>query len=87
MNRLTIILLLILIPALQEKADYRSARKKMVLSQIITRGVKDPSTLAAMRFVPRHKFVPDYLEDNAYKDSPLPIGFGQTISQPYTLPL
>ncbi len=55
----------------------------MVDSQIVTRGVSNPLVLRAMRAVPRHEFVtPDYL-DQAYDDHPLPIGHGQTISQPY----
>jgi protein-L-isoaspartate(D-aspartate) O-methyltransferase len=59
----------------------------MVAGQIEARGVSDPATLAAMRAVPRHAFVPaDYL-DQAYADHPLPIGFGQTISQPYIVAL
>ncbi|MBK5257475.1 MAG: protein-L-isoaspartate(D-aspartate) O-methyltransferase [Vicinamibacteria bacterium] len=55
----------------------------MVASQIITRGVRDPKTLAAMRAVPRHLFVPARLAGEAHADRPLPIGYGQTISQPY----
>jgi protein-L-isoaspartate(D-aspartate) O-methyltransferase len=55
----------------------------MVESTIAARGVKDPDVLRAMRTVPRHEFVPqDYL-NQAYADHPLPIGYGQTISQPY----
>jgi protein-L-isoaspartate(D-aspartate) O-methyltransferase len=57
-------------------------REAMVKEQIITRGVKDPTTLAAMRTVPRHLFVPASLAPRAYQDRPLPIGYGQTISQP-----
>ncbi len=55
----------------------------MVNSQIKARGIQDPFTIAAMRTVPRHKFVPKNLMVDAYLDSPLPIGYGQTISQPY----
>jgi protein-L-isoaspartate(D-aspartate) O-methyltransferase len=55
----------------------------MVSSQIRARGVTDPATLAAMRTVPRHLFVPGDKVAYAYDDNPLPIGFGQTISQPY----
>ncbi len=55
----------------------------MVDEQIIPRDVSDPTVLQAMRRVPRHEFVlPEYL-DQAYQDHPLPIGYGQTISQPY----
>ncbi|HEX9970587.1 MAG TPA: protein-L-isoaspartate(D-aspartate) O-methyltransferase [bacterium] len=62
---------------------YTQRRHKMVKEQIEARGVRDNLVLEAMRTVPRHFFVPDYLLDQAYIDSPLPIGEGQTISQPY----
>lgn len=55
----------------------------MVDQQIAARGVSDPATLEAMRTVPRHEFLPLRLRDEAYMDYPLPIGHGQTISQPY----
>jgi protein-L-isoaspartate(D-aspartate) O-methyltransferase len=55
----------------------------MVKHQIAARGVRDPRVLEAMARVPRHHFVPESLADRAYDDSPLPIGEGQTISQPY----
>jgi protein-L-isoaspartate(D-aspartate) O-methyltransferase len=55
----------------------------MVDEQIAGRGVSDPRVLAAMRDVPRHRFVPSALLSRAYDDSPLPIGYGQTISQPF----
>lgn len=58
-------------------------RIQMVRSQIEMRGVRDTLTLRAMRTVPRHRFVPRDQVRNAYADSPLPIGYGQTISQPY----
>lgn len=58
-------------------------RERMVVEQIESRGVGDPRVLAAMRSVPRHAFVPPELAADAYEDYPLPIGFGQTISQPY----
>ena len=58
-------------------------REEMVKDQIEARGVKDPLALAAMRKVPRHVFVPEKLWSQAYDDHPLPIGFDQTISQPY----
>jgi len=58
-------------------------RKRMVDIQIAARGVKDERVLAAMRDIPRHLFVPGAYRDAAYNDSPLPIGKGQTISQPY----
>ncbi len=55
----------------------------MVRYQIEDRNVRDPGVLAAMRTVPRHEFVPERYQDQAYDDHPLPIGLGQTISQPY----
>ncbi|HEX5652184.1 MAG TPA: protein-L-isoaspartate(D-aspartate) O-methyltransferase [Chitinophagaceae bacterium] len=63
--------------------DYSKAREAMVRTQIEARGVKDPATLAAMRKVQRHKFVGPAQVTDAYDDNPLPIGYGQTISQPY----
>lgn len=58
-------------------------RITMVDSQIEMRGITDPNVLEAMRTVPRHRFVPDDNRDVAYGDHPLPIGYGQTISQPF----
>jgi protein-L-isoaspartate(D-aspartate) O-methyltransferase len=55
----------------------------MVRTQLEERGIRDPSVLAAMREVPRHEFVAESLQHDAYEDHPLPIGAGQTISQPY----
>lgn len=63
--------------------DYLKAREKMVKEQIINRGIKDPRVIAAMEQVPRHLFVPETLHGQAYGDSALPIGEGQTISQPF----
>ena len=62
-------------------------RNLMVEEQIAARGVKDTRVLAAMRKVPRHLFVPENLIPEAYDDTPLPIGYGQTISQPYIVAL
>jgi protein-L-isoaspartate(D-aspartate) O-methyltransferase len=62
-------------------------RRAMVENQIERRGVNDPVVLKAMEEVPRHRFVPDHLRSSAYRDSPLPIGYGQTISQPYIVAL
>lgn len=59
------------------------ARRRMVDQQIAARGVSDPRVLDAMRAVPRHRFVDASLAAQAYSDQPLPIGSGQTISQPY----
>lgn len=64
-------------------ADFEALRNMMVESQLIPRGIKDKRVLDAMRKVPRHIFISTYLQDKAYNDSALPIGEGQTISQPY----
>jgi len=61
------------------------ARLRMVRDQVEARGVRDPRVLAAMREVPRHELVPESERDHAYEDRPLPIGEGQTISQPYVV--
>jgi len=63
------------------------ARLAMVAEQIAARGIKDARVLDAMRAVPRHEFVPAAIREDAYGDSPLPIGHGQTISQPYIVAL
>ncbi|UCG00210.1 MAG: protein-L-isoaspartate(D-aspartate) O-methyltransferase [Spirochaetaceae bacterium] len=65
----------------------RQRRLDMVSRQIAARGVKDRAVLEAMRSVPRHLFVPESIRERAYDDSPLPIGEGQTISQPYIVAL
>jgi len=67
--------------------DYASERADMVSRQIAGRGVSDERVLAAMRKVPRHEFVPESEQRAAYHDTPLPIGEGQTISQPYIVAL
>lgn len=61
----------------------RKFRESMVKEQLMARGISDKKVLDAMRKVPRHKFVPKHLEEAAYEDNALPIGEGQTISQPY----
>jgi len=67
--------------------EHRTERLQMVESQIEARGIDDELVLRAMRTVPRHVFVPADVETAAYADHPLPIGFGQTISQPYIVAL
>ncbi len=62
-------------------------RKRMVAGQIAARGIRDPRLLAAMESVPRHCFVPDESQEWAHSDAPLPIGHGQSISQPYIVAL
>ena len=66
---------------------YREERKKMVKYQIRMRDITDEQVLAAMEKVPRHEFVPAEFLNQAYEDHPLPIGYGQTISQPYIVAL
>jgi protein-L-isoaspartate(D-aspartate) O-methyltransferase len=73
--------------AWDESPEQYRERQKMVRTQIAARGVKDPGVLEAMRSVPRHLFVPAGLQAQAYQDHPLPIGEGQTISQPYIVAL
>jgi protein-L-isoaspartate(D-aspartate) O-methyltransferase len=63
--------------------DWERQRARMVEEQLRARDIGSPRVLAAMATVPRHRFVPDALRARAYDDSPLPIGLGQTISQPY----
>lgn len=69
----------------EEETAYR--RKMMVESQLVARGISDRRVIEAFLRVPRHLFVPKEYEDLAYQDSPLPIGSGQTISQPYIVAL
>ena len=69
------------------KDAYTAQREHMVADQIEARGVSDRAVLEAVRRVPRHEFVPAEYVDQAYADHPLPIGFGQTISQPYIVAL
>ena len=73
-----------------EKTDADWWQKKaeiMVKNQLERRGIQDEGVLRVMRETPRHLFVPENLEDKAYEDGPLPIGKGQTISQPYIVAL
>lgn len=66
-----------------QENTYKMEREKMVKHQIVKRGITDSLTIEAMKKVPRHLFVPDNLYESAYNDHPLPIGYNQTISQPY----
>lgn len=65
--------------------DFLQKRHTMVSGQLKKRGLKDTLVLTAMENVPRHEFVPEKLKSRAYEDNPLPIGEGQTISQPYVV--
>ena len=69
------------------RGDFKAMREKMVETQIKARGVKNPLVLSALLKVERHRFVPEENLNSAYSDQPLPIGEGQTISQPYIVAL
>ena len=71
----------------QTMIDHAKARSEMVDIQLAARDIVDPSVLDAMRRVPRHAFVPAHVQSRAYGDAPIPIGYGQTISQPYIVAL
>lgn len=79
--------LLLTLPAAADEGALRAARERMVAEQIEARGISDPRVLSALRSVPRHELVPPAQRAQAYEDRPLPIGEGQTISQPYIVAL
>ena len=68
-----------------EVFDWHKLRNQMVEDQLIARGIHDPRVIQAMRTIKRHEFVPVDMLPKAYNDMPLPIGLGQTISQPYVV--
>ncbi len=70
-----------------DSAGFKKARESLIRNTIEGRGVSDPLVLQAMRAVPRHNFVPRKIVPKAYADTALPIGEGQTISQPYVVAL
>lgn len=70
-----------------DASRFSTLRQRMVDSQLRARGIADPRVLDAMLRVPRHEFAPEPYRDRAYEDHPLPIGEGQTISQPYIVAL
>lgn len=70
-----------------EDEHFSAERKQMVKTQLQARGIKDKRVLACMGKIPRHRFVPLNLRERAYEDTPLPIGYQQTISQPYIVAL
>ena len=78
-----IIIILLFLSCAPQEDKYFKTREEMVNDQIKSRGISNQPTLDAMKKVSRHKFVPPNLLDRAYDDGPLPIGYGQTISQPY----
>jgi protein-L-isoaspartate(D-aspartate) O-methyltransferase len=67
------------------RQDFPERRQAMVARQLAARGISNPRVLDAMGTVPREAFVPEHLRESAYRDSPLPIGLGQTISQPHVV--
>lgn len=69
--------------SLAEESKYTERRNRLVKYYIEGERIRDPDVLRAMYTVPRHEFVPENLREHAYEDRPLPIGLGQTISQPY----
>lgn len=71
----------------QAEDEFTGVRNRMVVEDIFRRGISDPRVLEAMEKVPRHRFVPEEYLSQAYADHPLPIGHGQTISQPYIVAL
>jgi len=88
MRRSAAFLFLLLVACLPISAqDFAAERRRMVETQIQARGIRDERVLDAMRRVERHLFVPADMRGRAYADSPLPIGEGQTISQPYIVAL
>ena len=78
-------ILVTLAPLFANAQDYNSLREKMVVDQLAQRGIRSTPVLNAMRTVERHRFVPASQVKDAYSDGPLPIGEGQTISQPYVV--
>jgi protein-L-isoaspartate(D-aspartate) O-methyltransferase len=70
------------LPPLVDSAEHQQERERLVSRYVEAAGVRDPTVLAAMRKVPRHLYVPRAMQREAYADHPLPIGHGQTISQP-----
>lgn len=85
--RAVLLALVVLISGCRREGSYQVLRERMVERQILARGITDQAVLDAMRRVPRHEFVPEDLRHAAYEDHPLPIGEGQTISQPYIVAL
>ena len=67
--------------------DHPAARAEMIATQLVRRGIRSPTVLSAMQAVPRHLFIPESNRDLAYRDGPVAIGEGQTISQPYIVAL
>ncbi len=88
MKKLLLTILIIgILPVIIVAQKYDKEKQQMVKQQIVDRGIKDTKVIAAMKDVDRHVYVPKNYRDMAYSDRPLPIGNGQTISQPYIVAL
>ncbi|MBI5047666.1 MAG: protein-L-isoaspartate(D-aspartate) O-methyltransferase [Deltaproteobacteria bacterium] len=87
LNILTLTVILILHTAAPAEDIYKQKRQNMVAKDIKGRGIGDKKVLETMEKIPRHLYVDEYIRDRAYADYPLPIGEGQTISQPYVVAL
>jgi protein-L-isoaspartate(D-aspartate) O-methyltransferase len=72
-------------PPSDDFIDFTDAKRRMIERHLKGRGISDPRVLAAMERVPREEFIPEPLRPQAYEDRALPVGLGQTISQPYTV--
>ena len=83
MSSVFILIIFLFLHSFTSQDKFQKERERMVKSQIENRGIKDKSVLNAMRKVLRHEMVPSNVLNRAYTDGPLPIGYGQTISQPY----
>ena len=86
-RRFVLVLFCLLILFQAASADYRKERKRLVEIHIIREGIEDPLVIESMLTVPREEFVPDNLKKKAYLNQALPVGYGQTISQPYIVAL
>jgi protein-L-isoaspartate(D-aspartate) O-methyltransferase len=73
--------------SVENENEWKSKAETMIEEQLIARGIKDEKVLESIKNVPRHKFVPENMRPHAYSDGPLPIGYDQTISQPYIVAL
>jgi len=85
--RLLVLLTLGIAPAQSPTSTDQTRRLSVIKNQILARGIQNPDVIAAMRAVPRELFIPPSFQSQAYEDHPLPIGFNQTISQPFIVGL
>jgi protein-L-isoaspartate(D-aspartate) O-methyltransferase len=87
LRKIVLTALVLTLPLQVAADDFAAERETMIAEQLEGRGIRSASVLRAMRKVPRHEFVPPALRHEAYADRPLPIGYDQTISQPYIVAL